>query len=158
MANRGKYTAVANVHKLWHSCGYLFNHSVYTLCRWFEGFDWEGLQKRNMIPPIIPNVSCFSCLLVQGKLGCCWIIHWFIYISRCQSVAKFCKCYKSHTVTVQCFNTAPETCKYTSTVCHFEALGCVLTGCIICCYLEMCMHPTLVVYHTLCLAVTCCMC
>jgi len=55
------------------------NHSVYTLCRWFEGFDWEGLQKRTMIPPIIPNVSCFSCLLVQGKLGCCWIIHWFIY-------------------------------------------------------------------------------
>jgi len=24
--------------------------------RWFEGFDWEGLQKRTMIPPIIPNV------------------------------------------------------------------------------------------------------
>ncbi|XP_064388330.1 cGMP-dependent protein kinase 1-like [Halichondria panicea] len=24
--------------------------------RWFEGFDWEGLVKRTMVPPIIPNV------------------------------------------------------------------------------------------------------
>eukprot|EP00731_Ephydatia_muelleri_P017621 Em0010g719a len=23
--------------------------------RWFEGFDWEGLEKRTMAPPIIPN-------------------------------------------------------------------------------------------------------
>lgn len=24
--------------------------------RWFEGFDWDGLMRRTMVPPIIPNV------------------------------------------------------------------------------------------------------
>ena len=28
----------------------------FSLFRWFEGFDWEGLVKRTMVPPIIPNV------------------------------------------------------------------------------------------------------
>lgn len=31
--------------------------SVSILCRWFEGFNWDGLVKRTMVPPIIPNVS-----------------------------------------------------------------------------------------------------
>lgn len=26
-------------------------------CRWFEGFNWEGLKKGTLTPPIIPNVS-----------------------------------------------------------------------------------------------------
>uniref|UniRef100_A0AAZ3RSP0 cGMP-dependent protein kinase n=1 Tax=Oncorhynchus tshawytscha TaxID=74940 RepID=A0AAZ3RSP0_ONCTS len=26
------------------------------LCRWFEGFNWEGLRKGTLTPPIIPNV------------------------------------------------------------------------------------------------------
>lgn len=25
--------------------------------RWFEGFNWEGLKKGTLTPPIIPNVS-----------------------------------------------------------------------------------------------------
>ncbi|KAG7280071.1 hypothetical protein CRUP_018027 [Coryphaenoides rupestris] len=27
------------------------------LCRWFEGFNWEGLRKGALTPPIIPGVS-----------------------------------------------------------------------------------------------------
>ncbi|XP_052418404.1 cGMP-dependent protein kinase 1 [Carassius gibelio] len=27
---------------------------------WFEGFDWEGLQKGTLTPPVIPNVPCVS--------------------------------------------------------------------------------------------------
>lgn len=26
-------------------------------CRWFEGFNWEGLKKGTLTPPIIPTVS-----------------------------------------------------------------------------------------------------
>ena len=25
--------------------------------RWFQGFDWEGLLNRTLVPPIIPDVS-----------------------------------------------------------------------------------------------------
>uniref|UniRef100_A0A672PCF8 Protein kinase domain-containing protein n=1 Tax=Sinocyclocheilus grahami TaxID=75366 RepID=A0A672PCF8_SINGR len=35
-------------------------HLIKSLCRWFEGFDWEGLQKDTMTPPVIPNVPCVS--------------------------------------------------------------------------------------------------
>uniref|UniRef100_A0A9J7Y3R9 cGMP-dependent protein kinase n=1 Tax=Cyprinus carpio carpio TaxID=630221 RepID=A0A9J7Y3R9_CYPCA len=27
------------------------------LCRWFEGFNWDGLRKGTLTPPIIPNVT-----------------------------------------------------------------------------------------------------
>lgn len=37
-------------------------------CRWFQTFDWEGLKKRTMVPPIIPNVSC-SLALWEGERG-----------------------------------------------------------------------------------------
>lgn len=30
---------------------YFFHH------RWFEGFNWEGLRKGTLVPPIIPDVS-----------------------------------------------------------------------------------------------------
>ncbi|XP_052832581.1 cGMP-dependent protein kinase, isozyme 1 [Octopus bimaculoides] len=26
--------------------------------KWFQGFDWDGLKKQNLIPPIIPKVKC----------------------------------------------------------------------------------------------------
>lgn len=26
-------------------------------CRWFQGFDWDGLLHRKLVPPIIPQVS-----------------------------------------------------------------------------------------------------
>ena len=29
---------------------------IILFCRWFEGFNWDGLLKRTMVPPIIPNV------------------------------------------------------------------------------------------------------
>ncbi|GFS43845.1 hypothetical protein TNIN_140872 [Trichonephila inaurata madagascariensis] len=29
------------------------------LCRWFDGFNWDGLSNRNLVPPILPRVrSC----------------------------------------------------------------------------------------------------
>ena len=45
----------------------IYHHVVRVVCdeqritsptyRWFEGFDWVGLQKQTVIPPIIPHVS-----------------------------------------------------------------------------------------------------
>ncbi|XP_042618724.1 cGMP-dependent protein kinase 1-like isoform X2 [Cyprinus carpio] len=37
-------------------------NGVKDICKhmWFEGFDWEGLQKGTMTPPVKPNVSCVS--------------------------------------------------------------------------------------------------
>ncbi|KAI2661317.1 cGMP-dependent protein kinase 1 [Labeo rohita] len=37
-------------------------NGVKDICKhmWFEGFDWEGLQKGTLTPPVIPNVSCVS--------------------------------------------------------------------------------------------------
>ena len=25
--------------------------------RWFDGFNWEGLQQRNLSPPIVPRIA-----------------------------------------------------------------------------------------------------
>jgi len=52
------------------------------------------------------------------------------------------------TVPVRRDTTALGTCKCTSRVCHLEVLGHVLTRHIICCYLAMCMCPTLRIYNT----------
>ncbi len=30
------------------------------VCRWFEGFNWDGLRKGTLTPPIIPNVSAYT--------------------------------------------------------------------------------------------------
>jgi len=27
--------------------------------RWFQGFDWEGLVNRSMVPPIVPKVILY---------------------------------------------------------------------------------------------------
>ncbi|XP_042586111.1 cGMP-dependent protein kinase 1 [Cyprinus carpio] len=37
-------------------------NGVKDICKhmWFEGFDWEGLQKGTLTPPVIPNVPCVS--------------------------------------------------------------------------------------------------
>ena len=55
-------------------------------CSWFEGFDWTGLEKRTLVPPIIPNVSkgtghvCSSvhahvtCVCVLSKLLLSWAL------------------------------------------------------------------------------------
>lgn len=29
-------------------------------CRWFQGFDWDGLLQRKLAPPIIPQVILFK--------------------------------------------------------------------------------------------------
>lgn len=41
------------------SCPYL-QHA-----RWFQGFDWEGLKKRTMVPPIVPNVSYTPVMIIN---------------------------------------------------------------------------------------------
>lgn len=34
--------------------------------KWFEGFNWEGLRKRNLKPPFMPLVSfCFSDIYIN---------------------------------------------------------------------------------------------
>ena len=34
------------------------------LCRWFEGFNWDGVANRKLVPPIVKNVR-FTCLLLR---------------------------------------------------------------------------------------------
>ena len=52
--------------------------------RWFQGFDWEGLTKRNMVPPIIPNVRCcvVSYYLFSAEVQC-----WRVCINGIFSIA-----------------------------------------------------------------------
>jgi len=32
--------------------------------RWFQGFDWDGLQKRALAPPIVPKVKYWWLFLI----------------------------------------------------------------------------------------------
>lgn len=36
--------------------GKLFDFCIF-FCRWFDGFNWEGLCTRTLTPPIIPKVQ-----------------------------------------------------------------------------------------------------
>ena len=36
--------------------------------RWFQGFDWEGLLNRTIVPPIIPDVCIIIVLLKVNAL------------------------------------------------------------------------------------------
>ena len=41
-----KYTCIIIIRFLFH-------------CRWFQGFDWDGLQSQTMTPPILPKVCIY---------------------------------------------------------------------------------------------------
>ena len=45
--------------------GCLWNALTWSLFfRWFQSFDWEGLQKQSMTPPIVPKVIISNTILV----------------------------------------------------------------------------------------------
>lgn len=80
-----------------------------TLCcfcfRWFEGFNWEGLKKGTLTPPIIPNVSAdnithaFSFQVVLSIRIC------HRYRSRVRS---FCPATRSHQQLTRVTSTASQ--------------------------------------------------
>ena len=37
-------------------------------CRWFNGFDWEGLNNRKLQPPIVPKVTIQNTNIYKNKL------------------------------------------------------------------------------------------
>ena len=46
--------------------------------RWFQGFDWEGLLNRTIVPPIIPDVCMHSAILVLLKCDGVLMVDTFI--------------------------------------------------------------------------------
>ena len=55
--------------------------------RWFQGFDWDGLLSRTLVPPIIPDVrTVLYPVLVPCHVNACTVnglknvLHYFIYL------------------------------------------------------------------------------
>lgn len=88
----------------------------------------------------------FCCRAVSTQMSCC------------QAVGKE---YRSHIQyllggTPVWLWYCPGECKCSNGVCHLETLGHALTGLVTCCYLAICMRPTLRMWNTYSMAVACC--
>lgn len=64
--------------------------------RWFEGFNWEGLRKGTLTPPIIPSVS-FPIIIFSSMGNSCDAVssgQWYIGLSGNNVLYFFWRCLK----------------------------------------------------------------
>lgn len=64
------------------------------LFRWFEGFNWDGLYKRTLNPPVIPRVSHIKILLIVfcSDLFLLCVRYLFLYVFQVKHLSDSGSC------------------------------------------------------------------